>query len=349
MSLLTLTSPHTKGPKRTSNMMRWVIAMTFPGLALQTFFFGWGNLHNVLWCSVVALLSEVFILKLRKRPIAFYLNDYSALVTGVLLGLALPPFAPWWVSFVATAFAIIFAKHLYGGMGYNPFNPAMVGYALVLVSFPVAMTTSWATPFSLLEQTPTIGETLNSIWGGKSLPDAFTGATPLDVYKHEISHSLSEKVLENPIFGTGFSLGWEWVNLAFLFGGLVLLALKVIPWQTPVGVLAGLAIPSILLGYDADQYTPLMIHMLSGATMLGAFFIATDPVTSCTTTRGRLLFGLGVGVFTYIIRTYGSYPDAFAFSILLMNFAAPLIDIYTQPRTYGYKDAKRGPKSKEGS
>ena len=149
------------------------------------------------------------------------------------------------------------------------------------------------------------------------------------------------------MFGRFYALGWEWVNLAFLAGGLVLLALKVIPWQTPVGVLLGLAIPAMILGWDADQSAPFMLHMLAGATMLSAFFIATDPVTSCTTARGRLVFGLGVGMFAYIIRRYGSYPDAFAFAVLLMNFAAPLIDVYTQPRTYGHTKAQRGPKAKE--
>lgn len=347
MALISISSPHTKGPQRTATLMRWVIAMTIPGLIAQTIFFGWGNLHNVLWCSLVALVSEAIVLKIRKRPISFYLNDYSALVTGVLLGLALPPFAPWWVSLIATSFAIVFAKHLYGGMGYNPFNPAMVGYALVLVSFPVAMTTNWTTPLSLVEQAPSIAETFAKIWNETALPDALTGATPLDTYKHEIAHSLSSDVLQSPVFGSFYALGWEWVNLAFLAGGLVLLVLKVIPWQTPVGVLVGLAIPALILGWDADQSAPFMLHMLAGATMLSAFFIATDPVSSCTTPRGRLLFGLGIGIFTYIIRRYGSYPDAFAFAVLLMNFAAPLIDVYTQPRTYGHRKAQRGPKAKE--
>jgi electron transport complex protein RnfD len=223
----------------------------------------------------------------------------------------------------------------------------MVGYALVLVSFPVAMTTNWAMPLPLLEQPASLLETLSIIWGQTPIPDALTGATPLDTYKHEIAHSLSDTVLENPIFGSGFSLGWEWVNAGFLAGGMVLIALKIVPWQTPVGLLLGLAIPAAILGHDADQTAPMLLHLTSGATMLGAFFIATDPVTSCTTNRGRLIYGFGIGLLTYIIRAHGSYPDAIAFAVLLMNFAAPLIDVYTQPRTYGYIDSKRGPKAKE--
>lgn len=350
MALLTLSSPHSKGSNRTANMMRWVILMCIPGLIAQTWFFGWGNVHNVIWCSLVALACEASVLFLRKKPIAFYLNDYSALVTAILLGIALPPLAPWWLSLIATAFAILFAKHLYGGMGYNPFNPAMVGYALVLVSFPVAMTTNWASPGPLLEQgLPSLSATVASIWEIAPLADAFSGATPLDLYKHEIAQQTAEVVRANPIYGDFVSLGWEWVNLAFLGGGIVLLLLKIIPWQTPFAVLAGLTLPALVLGWDYDQFTPLSIHLLSGATMLGAFFIATDPVSSSTTKLGRLVYGFGIGVLTYVIRVYGSYPDAFAFAVLLMNFAAPFIDIYTQPRTYGYAGAKRGAKAKENS
>ena len=347
MALLTLSSPHLTGPMRTSEIMRWVIIFTLPGLALQTYFFGWGNLHNVLWCAMVAILCEAAVMRIRKRPVGFYIKDYSALVTAVLLGLALPPFAPWWISLVATSFAILFGKHLYGGMGYNPFNPAMAGYALVLISFPVAMTTSWAMPTTLLEHPPGLAQTLSVIWEQTALPDAFSGATPLDIYKHEIAYSTAEEVTTNPAFGGFVSLGWEWVNLAFLLGGVGLVLLKIIAWHTPVSVIAGLALPAIVLGWDADQYTPLSLHLLSGATMLGAFFIATDPVSSSTTKLGRMIYGFGIGLLTYIIRTWGSYPDAIAFAVLLMNFAVPFIDVYTQPRTYGFAGAKRGPKSKE--
>lgn len=348
MALMNITSPHAHGPRKTATLMRVLVITTLPGLFALTWFFGWGNLINVIWCSIIALAAEALVLLIRKRPVAFYLRDYSALVTGVLLGLSLPALAPWWVSLVAVAFAIIIAKHLYGGMGYNPFNPAMVGFALVLISFPVAMTTSWAAPVSLLENPMSFLDTLSTIFGfGSQAIDAFTMATPLDIYKHEIGHSLAQDVTQNPVFGAHVALGWEWVNIGFLAGGLFLLRKKVFTWHTPVSMLASLAIMSLAFGWDADQATPPLLHLFAGATMLGAFYIATDPVTSAVSPQGKLIYGAGIGILTYVIRTYGSYPDAIAFSVLLMNFAAPLIDTYTQPRTYGYTKAKRGAKEAE--
>lgn len=346
MSLLSRSSPHVKKPQSTSNIMRWVILACIPGLIAQTYFFGWGNLHNVLLCGATALIAEASILAIRKRQISFFLKDYSALLTGVLLGIALPPLAPWWVSVIATCFAVIFVKQLYGGLGQNPFNPAMAGYALVLVSFPLAMTTNWAAPSDLQAQPTTFSQTVNVIWELDTPTDGMTGATPLDVYKHEVSANTYEGIVSQDIFGAGYAFGWEWVNAAFLLGGLGLLALRIIPWQTPAGVLVGLALPALLFSSNPDQAVPLSIHLCAGATMFAAFFIATDPVSSSTTPLGRLVFGFGIGLLTYVIRTWGSYPDAFAFAVLLMNFAAPLIDVYTQPRTFGHKKAKRGPKAK---
>ena len=144
MSLVQQSSPHAHGARPTSRVMLVVILTTLPGLVAQTWFFGWGNLINVVWCVLLALGAEAAMLKLRHKPVAFFLRDNTAAVTGLLLGLSLPQFAPWWVSAVAVISAIVLAKQLYGGLGANPFNPAMVGYALVLVSFPVAMTTNWA-------------------------------------------------------------------------------------------------------------------------------------------------------------------------------------------------------------
>lgn len=342
MAFLRLSSPHAHGPQRTSRVMLWVILATLPGLVAQTVFFGWGNLINTVFCIAVAMGTEAAMLKLRQRPVGFVLRDNTAAVTGLLLGLSLPPFAPWWVCAVAVVVAIILAKQLYGGLGSNPFNPAMVGYALVLISFPVAMTTNWASPTGLgSPETPSLLETLVLNFGNSDPVDGYTMATPLDIYKHDITSQLSTQVLQHPAFGDFVSKGWEWVNLAFLAGGLILLGLKIITWHIPVSMLAGLAVMGLAFGWDADQYTPLSIHLLSGATMLGAFFIATDPVSAATSHKGKLIYGAGIGVLLYIIRTWGSYPDAVAFAVLLMNFAVPFIDHYTQPRTYGHQRARR--------
>lgn len=314
-----------------------VVLAAMPGLAVQTWFFGWGNLINVLWCIGLAVGLEALILRMRRRPVRQYLNDYSAAVTGLLLGLALPPLLPWWASMTAVAVAIILAKHLYGGLGFNPFNPAMVGYALALISFPVAMTVNWTTPAPILDQSLTFWETLTRIFSGaSSSPDGWSMATPLDIYKNEIGTSLASDVIQAPAFGGWIAHGWEWVNLAFLAGGLGLIYKRIITWHIPVGMLGALALLSLSLGWDVDRYLPLTLHLLAGGTMLGAFFIATDPVSAATSNRGKLVFGLGVGTLIYLIRTWGTYPDAVAFAVLLMNFAAPFIDYYTRPRSYGH-------------
>lgn len=325
--------------------MRMVILATLPGLAAQIWFFGWGNLINVLWCGLLAMGAEAAVLALRRRPIGPALRDGSALLTGVLLGLALPPLAPWWLSLVAVLVAIILAKQLYGGLGYNPFNPAMVGYAMVLVSFPVAMTTLWGKPVELQTAAPGLLETLRIIFTGHAdlAVDGFTMATPLDVYKHEIGVQLADSVRQHPAFGDFVARGWEWVNLGFLLGGLYLLYRRVISWHIPVSFLLALSVMALLWGWDADRHTPISLHLLAGATMLGAFFIATDPVSAAASPLGKLIYGTGIGVLVYVIRTWGGYPDAVAFAVLLMNFAAPFIDHYTQPRTYGHAKARRGP------
>ncbi|MCP5206375.1 MAG: electron transport complex subunit RsxD [Hahellaceae bacterium] len=342
MSFLRISSPHARGKNSTKSVMQQVALATMPGFLALFYFFGWGVFINIIWCVLLAVTAETAVLLLRKRPLSFYLSDYSAVVTGILLGLALPPFAPWWVSAIATLFAIIVAKQLYGGMGMNPFNPAMVGYALVLISFPVAMTTNWSNPVNPTGTADFLTH-LQWIFGfGSNAIDVFTAATPLDIYKHEIAASTEAVVRQSPAFGSFISYGWEWVNIGFLLGGLYLVLRKIISWHTPVALLVSLSILSLALGWDADQVTPLSIHLLSGGTMLGAFFIATDPVTGPSSPRGKLIFGAGIGVLIYIIRTYGNYPDAVAFAVLLMNFAAPFIDYYTQPRTYGHSRSKRG-------
>ncbi|MFE8069456.1 electron transport complex subunit RsxD [Marinobacteraceae bacterium S3BR75-40.1] len=343
MSYLRLSSPHTHGPNRTSRVMQWVMLAALPGLTVQVAFFGWGNLINVIFCMAMAVATEALVLKLRRRPLGFYLKDCSAMVTGLLLGLALPPLLPWWISLVAVVVAIVFAKQLYGGLGSNPFNPAMVGYALVLVSFPVAMTTNWVEPGLAWSQHPGLLDTLQQIFaGGITAPDAWTQATPLDVYKHHISAETAQQVLQHPAFGQWVAYGWEWVNLAFLAGGLLLIKLRIITWHIPVAMLGALAVCSLAFGWDPDQYVPVQMHLLAGGTMLGAFFIATDPVSAATSNQGKLYYGAGIGILIYVIRSWGGYPDAVAFAVLLMNFAAPFIDYYARPRTYGHVRPRRG-------
>lgn len=327
----------------TQRIMLWVMAATLPGLLALIHFFGWGVLINVLWCMGVAMATEALILRLRGRPVQRPLLDGSAALTGLLLGLSLPPLLPWWIALVATASAIILAKHLYGGLGSNLFNPAMVGYALVLVSFPEAMSTRWALPLSLPETPLSLLDSLSVFTGlGSTSVDAFTGATPLDDYKHAIDGAVASQVTAAPLYGDRVALGWEWVNLGFLAGGLLLIQRRIITWHIPVSLLGALTLMALLFGYDPDQSVPLGLHLMAGGTMLGAFFIATDPVSAATSNRGKLWYGAGIGTLLYTIRAWGSYPDAVAFAVLLMNLAVPFLDYYTRPRTRGHQRAGRG-------
>lgn len=338
MALPRITSPHATGNQRTQRVMLQVLLATVPAVLVLTWLFGIGTLVNLLWASLVALGCEAAILAIRKRPITFYLKDGSALVTAVLLALALPPYAPWWLTLIAVGFAIIFGKQLYGGLGQNPFNPAMLGYVVVLISFPLPMTT-WPAPHSV-----GMLAGIEHIWGLASLPDGWSQATALDSLKLNKSLTVDELWAQNPAFGSFGGQGVEWVNLAFLLGGLYLLKQKLISWHAPVGMLAALAVMSLLFwnGSGSDSNGSPLFHLLTGATMLGAFFIVTDPVSGATSQLGRIIFGAGVGVLVYIIRTWGGYPDGMAFAVLLMNLTAPTIDYYSRPRTYGHRKAERG-------
>ena len=343
MALLTITSPHLHKPGNTGAFMRQVIYATVPGILALCYFFGSGVLINTVLACATALICEASILKLRNKSVAFYLQDYSALVTALLLALAIPPTAPWWLTVIGSGFAIIVAKHLYGGLGMNPFNPAMVGYVLLLISFPKEMTT-WLPADGLKDGVSNLS-LMNSlqITFGLAAPDAYAGATPLDTFK---TYAGQPEILETHevLHGVMAAYGWEWVNLAFLLGGIYLLARKIITWHIPVGMLLALFVLSGIFNtaVDADNYAGVLFHLLSGGTMLGAFFIATDPVTAATSNRGKFIYGMGIGTLTYVIRTWGGYPDAVAFGVLLMNLVAPTLDYYTQPRTYGHSRPNKG-------
>lgn len=336
-------SPHRHNVNATSRVMGWVMLALLPGLVAQTVYFGWGSLINVLWASLVAVSCEAVVMKLRKRPIAFYIKDGSALVTGALIGLAIPPFAPFWVTLVATAFAIIIGKHLYGGLGQNPFNPAMLGYVIVLISFPQEMT-RWLAPLGLVGYNGSFTDALAHIFLYGNHVDGATMATVLDTVKENRLLTMEQLWGTNPMFFGWFGVGVLWVNAAYLVGGLVLMWRKVITWHAPLGMLLALGLMALLFwnGSGVESNGSPLFHLFSGATMLGAFFIITDPVSGATSNAGRFVFGVGVGILLYVIRIWGGFPDAVAFATLLMNMVAPTIDYYTQPRTYGYKRPVRG-------
>lgn len=336
--MMPITAPHTQGPVSVSRVMGLVLLALVPGWVVLIGSFGWGYLINVVLAAATALVTEAALLKARGRPVLFFIKDLSALVTAALLALALPPLAPWWLTVLGTAIALVFAKHLFGGLGNNPFNPAMVAYALLLVSLPLYMTTRWANP----EHWLSLRDTLAVIFAGGVPIDAATAATPLDVYKLNIASQTAAEVLRAPVFGHFVADGWDVANLAFLAGGVFLLWRRIISWHIPVALLGALALMSLIFGSDPDLKVPLSLHLLGGATMLGAFFIATDPVSAATSNRGKLIYGAGIGVLIYLIRTWGNYPDAVAFAVLLMNFAAPLIDHYSRPRVYGHDKAVKG-------
>lgn len=340
MGIFRISPPFLAGTNRVTLHMLQVLLAMIPAVIAMVYFFGPAVLINIALALAVALASEAVMLKIRKRPIKPFITDGSAAVTAVLLAVAIPPLAPWWLTTVGIIFAIVFAKHLYGGLGYNPFNPAMVGYVLLLVSFPLEMTT-WLPVSTLSEHPVNFSQALQLIFYGESAAgvtiDTISGATPLDAMKTQIGQQiLPEYIVNQNLFGILGGLGWEWINLWFAIGGLYLLYRRVINWHVPVAMLGTIFVLSSITSLFAPEITgsPLF-HLFSGGTMLGAFFIATDPVSGSTTVKGRVLFGIGVGALTYIIRIWGGYPDGVAFAVLLMNMGAPLIDYYTQPKVYG--------------
>lgn len=338
MPLSRLSSPFLSGTNRVTLQMLQLLAALIPAVGAIVYFFGPSILITMTLAIVVALLAEALMLIMRNRPLKPFLTDGSAVVTAVLLAIAIPPLAPWWLTTIGILFAIIFAKHLYGGLGYNPFNPAMVAYVLLLISFPLEMTT-WLPVASISEHPLDMSTACQFIFNGQlaSSIDAISGATPLDAMKTQIGLGQSPtSITQQPLFGLFGGKGWEWINIWLAIGGIFLIYRRVISWHIPVAMLMGLGTISLITWLIAPELTgsPLF-HLISGGTMLGAFFIATDPVSGSTTIKGKLIFGAGVGLLTYIIRVWGGYPDGVAFSVLIMNMFVPLIDYYTQPKIYG--------------
>ena len=325
-------SPHWHDGRTVGVVMADVCVALAPGLLCYAWLFGPGVLIQCALAVSFALLFEYAALRLRGRDPAPFLRDGSVVVTALLFAVSITPLAPWWVCLCGIAFAVIIGKHAFGGIGCNIFNPAMAGYVFVLACFPVQMNTWPALPVHGL------GAYLDSIFPtGATAPDMLSGATALDELKNRLE--LMEMVSEinaSPVFGLAGGAGWEWINLLYLLGGVYLLARGVIKWHIPVAVLAGVFLTSLLFYvYDPEVHASPVFHLFSGATMLCAFFIATDPVTASTTWPGRLLYGVLVGALICLLRGWGAYPDGVAFAVLLANVFVPLIDLLTRPKVFG--------------
>ncbi len=326
-----------------ASIMQQVLLALVPAAVAHVWFFGPGLIFNLLIAALFCALGEAAMAQLRGRKPEDLLTDYSALVTAALLALALPSLTPWWVTASGSLFAVVVAKHLYGGLGFNIFNPAMAGYVVVLVAFPAHMNL-WVAPRigDIDYQYLTILQTLIYTLTG-SLPDgvtidAISRATPLDSMKTGLNNMRTvSEVRAGPLMGDFGGVGWEWIGNFLWIGGLYLLARKIIRWHIPAGVVAGIIVPSTLMYLVGPGTNPgPAFHWFSGATILCVFFIATDPVSAAASPRGRLLYGVGIGFLIYAIRTWGSYADGVAFAVLLMNMAVPLIDRYTRPHIVGH-------------
>lgn len=338
-----LFKPNDKTGKWSSTqVMIWVLAALIPGIIIQSMFFGLGNLVQIAIAVTFALLFEGSFLLLRKRSLTALL-DGSAIVTAVLLAISIPTYAPWWLIIIGMFFAIIVAKQLYGGLGHNIFNPAMVGYVVLLISFPVQMT-QWINP-AVIYPTP-IGliDSIKVVFNVMDLSsfgfEGITQATPLDKFKESLNAGITTTQIVNDGSIQLLQLagqGWQQLNLAFAIGGIFLIMLRIIRWQLPVFFLVGLFVLSTISAVIAQETVPPHVfHLFSGATMLGAFFIITDPVSASTTPKGQIIYALIIALFVWLIRTFGNYPDAVAFSVLFANLCVPLIDYLTKPRAYGH-------------
>lgn len=347
MNFRIASSPHNRLQRKTSDVMLAVALACIPGILAQVWYFGIGVLVQILLAMAAALMAELICLRQRDRSLK-QLKDNTALLTGLLLGICLPPLAPWWVAIIGASFAIIIAKQIYGGLGQNIFNPAMAGYVVLLVSFPLSMTL-WLPPLELIQYDLTTWDMLMVIFTGYSEQgyslaqyrtslDGFTMATPLDAIKTGLNNQQTyQEIISQNIFREQYGLGWMQVNLAYLLGGLWLLQRKIINWHIPVTfilVLFGLSFFYFLVSPESIA-TPT-IQLTSGATMFAAFFILTDPVSASTTAKGRIVYAALIALLVFLIRNWGGYPEAVAFAVLLANMCVPLIDYYTKPRTYGH-------------
>ena len=306
----------------TNQIMRQVSYALALGVGAQVYFFGFSVFIQIFLACITGLITEALFLRLRGSEIKPAIIDGSVVLTAILLAISIPSIAPWWIIVLGVSFAVIFGKQIFGGLGNNPFNPAMLGYAFLLISYPMQMT-QWSAEYLSMCQA------VDVIFGLTNI-DCLTGATSLDHLKTQLTMGISIQELELN------SISQLWINIGFLLGGIYLLFRRIIFWQIPVSLLLGVVVMSTALYLvDSNQFASSLFHLVNGATMLAAFFIATDPVSASTTPSGRLIFGFLIGILIVIIRVFGGYPDAVAFAVLLLNITVPLIDFYTQPKVFG--------------
>ena len=317
-------SPHVHSAQSTRSLMLDVIVALLPALAVSTWVYG----LDVLIVTAIAVASCVLVEYLIQK---FMLggqptvSNLSAVVTGLLLAFNLPASIPWWIVVIGSVVAIGVAKMTFGGLGRNPFNPALVGRVFLLIAYPVQMT-SFSAPVM------------------KGYADAFSGATPLAAVKSG-AVSVADADLLNMFSGAIPGSMGEIAAAALIIGGIYLLWRKVITWHIPVAVLGSMAVfafvAALLGGGGAMLYQLPAFHLLAGGALLGAIFMATDYVTSPMTHKGMIIYGVGIGLITMVIRMWGAYPEGMSFAILLMNSVAPLINKYVKPKRFGLTTAKK--------
>lgn len=316
MKLILTSSPHLQADQDLRSVMYDVVLALLPACAVSVWYFGPRILAVIVTATVAAVLFEAGVLRLRgRKDVKETALDGSAIVTGILLAMNVPPGFPLWMTAVGSFVAIVVAKHLFGGLGYNLFNPALIARVFLLISYPVQMT-AWAAPRGA---------------------DTVTAATPLGLLKTE-GLSKVQATWDNLDYflgADGGSLG-EMSALALLLGAAYLLARKVISWEIPVSMLGALALfTGAFWLWNPQRYADPLFHLLTGGAILGAFFMATDMVTSPVTPKGMLVFGAGAGLLTGLIRLFGGFPEGVSFAILIMNAFVPAIDRYTRTRKFG--------------
>jgi electron transport complex protein RnfD len=316
-------APHMHNPHSTQSLMRDVIIALLPALAVSIWVYG----LSVLYVTAIAVVSCVLVEYLIQKFLfkgAPTICNLSAVVTGILLAFNLPSNIPWWIIVIGAVVAIGVAKMTFGGLGHNPFNPALVGRVFLLIAYPVQMT-SFAQPV-----------------GGEYV-DAFAGATPLAALKAQ-AIEVGDVNLLNMFAGVMPGSMGEIAAAALLVGGLYMLWRRVITWHIPVAVLGSMAafafVVALAQGGGEALYALPAFHLLAGGAMLGAIFMATDYVTSPMTPKGMIIYGVGIGVITMVIRMWGAYPEGMSFAILLMNAVTPLINKYVKPRRFGVTSKK---------